>query len=100
MKGWGFWAEGGGGLGRQTYLLGYLGRLASLGTTTRAVGFLQFFEKKNRITLSLLLLFSKHIKVEAWCAKRKQQSGVCDEDDYEYVQLQVPFRVVCLFFWL
>lgn len=58
------------------------------------------FWKKNRITLSLLLLFSKHIKVEAWCAKRKQQSGVCGDDDYEYVQLQVPLRVVRLFFWL
>lgn len=44
QKGWRI-GEGGwgvGALGRQTYLLGYFGRLASLGTT-RAIGLLHFF---------------------------------------------------------
>lgn len=84
-------------LGRQTYLLGYFRRLASLGTT-RSIGLLQFFFEK--CTLSLLLSsFSLSLSLKAsrlwkaWCRRRKkekQQSGVMMMVDYEYVQLQVP----------
>ena len=76
-----------------TYLLGYFGRLASLGTT-RAIGFLHFFWKKSD-TLSLLL--SKH---QGGGLVLKRNSKAVGDDGmtcsflsnyvYEYVQLQVP----------